>query len=818
MPSRSSAGGGGGSGLPFFNVGTASTLSGGLGARLLAFSRVPRSCLSPRVFLSCIMVTFTVSWLMMYSYSRVSFGFRTARENEEWLRLENRLQNGRQPWQWSNASLISQFDCQTPARTTTSRRGSGYDRDTICTVQNLCVDTERGVWIHPSKASGAGEFPWANVVAGNPHSDAYFRPSVLDRFPETAYRYVEQTVFVYDLELTASRNTNSDDSDKRDNRALPVTPQTTQPWIMNSLLPLHSIMSSHGGSKSSWFLRVTGKRDTSIGSATKEQQQWSKEEVDTSLLNPLGREIVMDPSSTLLQHQLRPPSKSYPTCFAKAVIGLQSRCTRPHCQNLIGGSELIESLRRNLLSELAVPMIQYQKTDTNIIHPLAGTDVPVVQANNLTILEGESAPRSRIQVALLGRFGNTSVPNAASLELALLARGFAVKTIHFDEPNEISIAQAAQLFRNQSILVAPQGEGLGYATWMQPGSVVISILPRFTRSSKVYTDRMMAFGKRFFAWDCPDESCVQPDRDLVHECIAETEGSDKEAITAQDFEDFVHMKMDFRGRSVVWRKIADCYSKDVSRRVNVEELTKLIEKVAADFGSPETSARDAKRRAVLLKRGVEGDEDGEGDQEEGSEVATRPKQGEDDEQEDNSSDDNEDLDEHGEIRIQQTSDTPKGQGQSSSSTEEEEEDINIHEYDPEASDETEEQSTPSQSSQSYRPYEAPPGKAKGAAAVVDSTKDHENNGKTKGWENLPRMQDAVPLLSFPEYCKRGLCCGAVLGSAPAETAGTSKALTPCAASMATIVLGSNGVWGQSAVFSSPAEVHSLVWQVDLGRK
>ncbi|KAF9300665.1 hypothetical protein BGZ74_007630 [Mortierella antarctica] len=801
MPSRSNTGGGGGNGgLPFFNAGP--SFSGGLGTRITQFTRtvLPRSCLSPRIFLSCIMVTFTVSWLLMFSYSRVSFGFRNAKDSEEWLQLENHFQTNTrtQPWHWGNATLTSHFNCQSPSRDTPSQR-PGYDRETMCTVQNLCVDAERGVWIHPSKGT-VTDFPWVNVVAGGPGSDSYFRPSVLDDFPAGInYRYIDQTVFIYGQDLKASPSSFSNNNDDVSSPSL-----TTDPWIMNSLLPLHSIMSSHGGSRSSWFLRVEGQENA----MNKDQEH---QEIDTSLLTPLGREIVMNARSELSGHQVQPPSKAYPTCFAKAVIGLQSRCTRPHCQNLVGGSELTESLRRTLLGELAAPMIRFQKIDPDIVHPVTGTNIPVVRPDNLTILEGESAPRSRIQVALLGRFGNTSVPNAITLEMSLLARGFAVKTIHLDQPDDIPVAQAAQLFRNQSILVAPQGEGLGYSTWMAPGTTVISILPRFTRSSNVYTDRMMAFGKRFFAWDCEDETCVQPDRDLAHECIEQTEGSDRESITAHDFENFVQMKVDFRDRSTVWKKIADCYAKDVSRRIQVEELTTLIESLAADFGRPDQAAPVSKRNEdsplKLSKRGAEGDESEEEDQEEGQELDAIEKQEDIDAAEDED-------DKDGEVRIQQAGGKGKIQDNvqpepESQPSAEEEEDINVHEYDTKAPEEEEEED------HSISPTSLPSNEHAAApllntpAGVVGSPA-----ANSKSWVDVPRTQDAVPILAFPEFCRQGRCCGAAKGS-PIETIGTSKALTPCAASMSTVVLGPKGVWGQSEL---SVDARSLVWQVDLGRK
>ncbi|KAG0345772.1 hypothetical protein BG004_003107 [Podila humilis] len=598
-------------------------------------------------------------------------------------------------------------------------------------------------------------------------------------------------------------------------------------------------MSTFGGSHSSWFLRVEGQNKArnsrqSQGSGQQQQQQ----PIDTSVLAPFGREIIMNPRAKLTGYQLNPPIKSYPTCFAKAIVGLESRCTRPYCQNIIGGNDLTESLRRTLFTQLASRMVKYQRIDQDIVHPATGADVPIVQPENITILEGESAPRSRIQVALLGRFGNTSVPNAMALELSLLARGFNVKTIHFDRPDEIPIAQAAELFKNQSILVAPQGEGLGYATWMAPGTTVISLLPRFTRSSKVYTDRMMAFGKRFFAWDCQDESCVQPDRDLAHDCIEQTEGAEGESITAQEYEDFVQMKVDFRERSLVWKRIVDCYAKDVSRRLHVEELTTLIESLAADFGTPDAAAaaQSDSSKAQISKRGAEGDENEDEDQEAGQDMDEAGKQEEEDV---NALEQDDDMENDGTIRIQPgAGDGQKGktetETEAASEQEEEDEDINFHEYDTNVPEEDEDKAEGDGDADTTAPppltKAAPPPPAVKTLQQADAETGRGTAGGAvatkKAWAALPITQVAVPLLTFPEFCKRGRCCGSAEGTAPVETMGTSKALTPCAASMSAIVLGPQGVWGESESTTSPSsssppsivDTRGKVWQVDLDRE
>ncbi|KAF9102753.1 hypothetical protein BGX29_004232 [Mortierella sp. GBA35] len=760
---------------------------------------------------------------MLYSYSHLSLRFSHATDDiEDWTLLEQRLGGASsKTMRWRNITLISQFSCQSSAAVPSTHgpsvpsiHGSGFNRETICTVQNLCVDAERGAWIHPAK--DAEEFPLINIVAADPGSDSYYRPAVMEEFPASTYRYVDETIFLYGQD-----------------------PTHRPTWTLNNLLPLHSVMSSFGGSRTSWFMRVKGqdKKDSERKKQFRTQDN-SDLELDTYLLAPYGREIDLDPKKDrrLTGHQINAPSKSYPTCFARAVIGLQSRCTRPYCENIIGGHDLINSLRNKVLATLSPAMIRFHKTDPNIVHPLTGENVPVVSKANLTVVKGESAPRSKIHVALLGRYGNTSIPNTNSLELSLLARGFSVQTIHLDYPDQISSAQAAQLFANQSILVAPQGEALGYSTWMSQGTVVISILPRFTRSSKIYTDRMMAFGKRFFAWDCQDESCVQPDRDLAHECIEAIQNSfeQEQGISALEFVEFATMNKDFRQRSAAWKAIADCYTKEVSRRLNAEELTVLIETLAKDFtfedDKPADTADPAKRRS-LSRRGIDEDDDGsseDDDEEQVSEESGDMSQGlvkdenpnEEHEveggvtttgAEDPAEDEN--LEEDDAVRIQGA----KKPNEEDDEGEEEEEDVNVHEYDVQPTTKPETEVTDEESQATPPKPTTPAAEPETPAPVPTSPPPQGQPVAQQSGTLFSAEEHARPSLGFAEFCQRGHCCGSARISEKEVIGSTgAKGLTPCAASMSMLVFGAKGVWGQTDE-STVKESQSLVWQVDLGR-
>lgn len=141
MPSRNS-----GPTLPLFST-------AGVSAMASRTILLPRSCLSPRMFLTVIIAVFCLSSIMLYSYSSFSLRFNHATsDSEDWTILEQRLGGAAsRTMRWRNTTLVSHVTCQSSAAapsthgpSTPSIHGSGFNRETICTVQNLCVDAERG--------------------------------------------------------------------------------------------------------------------------------------------------------------------------------------------------------------------------------------------------------------------------------------------------------------------------------------------------------------------------------------------------------------------------------------------------------------------------------------------------------------------------------------------------------------------------------------------------------------------------------------------------------------------------------------------------
>ncbi|KAF9971355.1 hypothetical protein BGZ73_005726 [Actinomortierella ambigua] len=551
--------------------------------------------------------------------------------------------------------------------------------------------------------------PMINIVASDPDSDAYFRPTILNQFPVNSYRYIDETVFVYGQDPNYKRN-----------------------WILNGLLPLHK--------------------------AVDYKQQI---DIDTAYLAPQGIEIVMGKNiPNVKATKYRPPPKNAPICFSKAVVGLGSACTRPYCEKYLGGAQA-ETLRKGVLERLSTAMMRYQQPDPKIVHPPLGDNVPVL-AEDQPIQKGELVQRRKINVALLGRYGNTSIANAQALELSLLKKGFNAKTIHLDDPSQISMAQAAQLFSDQHILVAPQGDSLGYSTLMAPGTVVVSIMPRFAKSSKIYTDRMMSWGKRFFAWDCRDDSCVQAERDLAHDCIESVTGFEEEGITAQEYENFANMRQDYSTRSATWKKITDCYTKEVSRRLNVDELTLFVENLAGDF-KPEGAAITPPPPAgsAKSKRGAEGDEDDQ--------------------------DDANEMDQTHEYEV--------------------------HEETGDSSESSDVQDGSEGKAAKQDSPTVPPSTPR--VAPVSPKVEHKGGAGSTAPSVTDKNAKAVPRMSFTEACQQHRCCGAAAPK-PGEID-----LTPCAESMGWFVLGPRSVWEgiqkEDSDVKAREVARSMVWRHDLGR-
>ncbi|KAG0273116.1 hypothetical protein BGZ95_011055 [Linnemannia exigua] len=276
------------------------------------------------------------------------------------------------------------------------------------------------------------------------------------------------------------------------------------------------------------------------------------------------------------------------------------------------------------------------------------------------------------------------------------------------------------------------------------------------------------------------------------------------------------MNQDFRQRSVAWKAIADCYTKEVSRRLNVEELTVLIETLAKDFtyGDPKPAeTTDPATKRALSQSGIDGYED-EGSEDDEDQVTEHEDHGGITITDTHDAAENENIDEEGAVRIQGVK-KPNQEDEHEESGDDEVEDINVHEYDVQPTT-TPEQETALPKPDTVAPAPAPapaPASVQGQPITLPRPGTVSNADAT----NVQSMQ-ARPSLGFAEFCQQGHCCGSAKIS-DKEVIGLTggKGLTPCAASMSVLVFGAKGVWGQIDE-STIKESQSLVWQVDLARQ
>ncbi|KAL1918124.1 uncharacterized protein VTP21DRAFT_3390 [Calcarisporiella thermophila] len=195
-------------------------------------------------------------------------------------------------------------------RLTSSWQCEGEGKKSVCVVENLCVDRERGAFVVESSAE-APLYASMDANAREEQND-YWAPRVIPEMPGGLYGFVNETVFVYGF--------GSEDINEQ---------------YFRTILSLWSTMKDHGATANSWLLRPY-----SSASDSKALQ------FDISFLAPQGREVVFSAKHRSSHFQIEPSSK--PLCFRRAVVGLKHRCALASCKKKIGG-EYATSLRAHII-------------------------------------------------------------------------------------------------------------------------------------------------------------------------------------------------------------------------------------------------------------------------------------------------------------------------------------------------------------------------------------------------------------------------------------------------------------------------------------
>ena len=261
--------------------------------------------------------------------------------------------------------------------------------------------------------------------------------------------------------------------------------------IIDHLL-LFSTMKRFQGTANSWLLRQA----EYVGENTIGQAVWEMDAITS------GRELVLKPFEVVSSFQVMPP-KSAPICFERAVIGLGAQCGLGYCAentpievykayrdqiqdyympSTTRWSEFVDQERRQYRASAFSPMKCIDSARYyNFRHPTAGIEAGGEPEFRQGVRDPDASdlsappPNSSPIVAIIERRGTRSVINLDKLIEQVIAKGFRLKVMTYDQG--CGIPQVAYMMRDVNILISPHGNALGGSLWMpdKPFPLVVSI-------------------------------------------------------------------------------------------------------------------------------------------------------------------------------------------------------------------------------------------------------------------------------------------------------------------------------------------------------
>ncbi|KAG9292182.1 hypothetical protein G9A89_023902 [Geosiphon pyriformis] len=458
-------------------------------------------------------------------------------------------------------TLVSEWNC-----TDTTIDGllnlSSNERVRICEFKNFCVDRDRGAFLVQN--SSKPRPPVVNLIASGKEADRKWSPHIFAQFPSRRYSFIDEKVFVYGL----------------------FSPYDFGHWMFNGLLPLWSVMRSYNATADSWLFRA----DVFDGIQAPSR-------FDMSYLSSKGRDIVLDPLYKTTAFQILAPGGTVPVCFTRAVVGLGNRCSHKSCDANIAGDDGY-TLKKHIfehykvdIESLANVTAEREKQEEERPSSNTITENEDIVKPTLNSSLRISIPKD-FKIGLIERNDVQQIVNFDELYNALENRGYRPHIItHSSDKNDEFIGSAF-LFRNLTLLIGSHGNALSNALFMPQSSTILSISPRFGNDGQEawFAGPMLSLGRRFYDWECLDESCVETDRALARQCIEKAKL--EHVIIAQEFEEFVklehdvaHFTRNLKDITKVQSIIAAwwCYVRDVPRKADINLLVSMVDRILQDY-------------------------------------------------------------------------------------------------------------------------------------------------------------------------------------------------------------------------------------------
>ncbi|KAF9315825.1 hypothetical protein BG003_002621 [Podila horticola] len=363
------------------------------------------------------------------------------------------------------------------------------------------------------------------------------------------------------------------------------------------------------GTTSSWLLRQA----EYVGENTVGQAVWEMDAITS------GQELVLKSFEVVSPFQILPP-KSAPICFDRAVIGLGSQCGLSYCaantpievykayrdqiqdyymSTTSRWHEFIDQEKRLHNTSAFSPMNCINTARYyNFQHPTSGIEAGGEPLFRQGVQDpdasdpSEPPSNSSPVVAIIERRGTRSVINLDKLIEQVVAKGFRLKVMTYDQG--CGIPQVAYMMRDVSILISPHGNALGGSLWMpdKPFPLVVSIdTTKYHESWFMSTTTVLA--QRMIVHRCgPKHSNSLPaestcpyvrDLDLARRYLKQldwtldqdTAEEDIQALTGPEYP--IELFDKYGGDKL--HPFLVSYWKNLSRYVDTNRLMKLLEQV-----------------------------------------------------------------------------------------------------------------------------------------------------------------------------------------------------------------------------------------------
>lgn len=352
---------------------------------------------------------------------------------------------------WSRPASLKAM----PAATWSFLHGQEGDRDAVLHVQNLCSSARHGVFYVESLDPS---IPSVNLVASAPELDKLWSPARLPRseLPSSCFRYLTNTtLFVMGT----------------------IWNHHMSHFYVNNGMPLLDVMRSYFKDWDFTGDWVHHKRHLAVSG-------------DDNFFEAIS--ILRFEEMYKAQPDEQPEASTAVTCYANAIVGLNSTCAHNFCRNEHSDKRIYKFLHQLVWNTY-----------------LTGKEAALAKA----IERGEV--KQQQHAVLVQRKHNRHMVNIKEMAAAFTQHGIPNEVVHLED---LSYRDQVRLFSlKATVIVGVHGNAIAHFLWAQKGTLVIEVFQKDWHSDwQELILRQMAKAApphttdiEYAKIECNDESCSE---------------------------------------------------------------------------------------------------------------------------------------------------------------------------------------------------------------------------------------------------------------------------------------------------------------------